>query len=1155
MLVSLSRVEAGALVRSAAGMNQAAIQAAIDQFRADLGGNNNGVGGSFLGGRREINWDGVPDASAAPANLPADFFNVNSPRGAVFVKVGAGASFQVSMDDNSPADPDPDQIEFNNINLNYSASFQTFSPKRLFTPRGNNVMDVTFRSPGTDFTATVRGFGVVFTDVDTLGLTRVEFFNESGASLGNFAVPSFNNGLSFLGVSFTAGERAVRVRITCGNSVVGPASPGPNEDVVVMDDFIYAEPRPTEPFLSRWDGGGANNLWSTQENWVTNLAPIGGVRLEFPGNAAQLANFNDFGAGTQYFHLLLGGSSYNLTGNSLTLNTGITATNNSGANVLDLPIRLGADQTFKLVGAGAGLYFMKVIDLDGHFLTIDGGGITYLEGGVVDDADNQPGVTGGLIKSGPGTLFINKNTTYSDGTVLNAGTLGSASNATVKISQLFTFGGTIVPGGGFGTGILSTDDLMLHPNTLLSMNLSGPNSGSGYDQLDVNGTVDLNGSKLVVIVGFVPSGQQFVIVNNDGSDPVSGIFDNITEATLLVTNGEPFKITYKGGTNNNDVVLRHIFPSVTVSDTADVEGNFVNFEIKLSEPTSKEVTVRVNTAGGTATANVDYNNIDSFFDVVFPAFTTTQTVSVPSFQDPDSEGDEMFTLNVLQVTNGSVADGSAVGNIIDDDTPRPTVSVSNTTAVEGSNAIFTFTLSFATPYPVTVRVNTTSGTATGDVDYNQINSSADVTFDPNETTASLAVGTFQDTTPEVAETFNVNILSTINAAIADGTGTATITNDDKATPTLSTTASPAIFLGGKITDTATLAAGLNPTGTVTFNLFGPNNATCGGAPVFTSTKPVNGNGNYPSASFTPTSTGVYRWVASYSGDANNKAIAGTCNAPNEAVTVKPGLVGNVATRLPVGTADNVLIEGFTVQGPANSIKKIIVRAIGPSLTPFGIPDALANPTLEIKNANNVTVATNNNWKTTQIGGLITSNQFAEINGSGLAPSNDLESAIIANLAPGSYTAVVAGVGNTTGTGVVDAYDLSPASTARLVNFATRGLIQPGDKLMIAGFIIQNGAVKAVVRAIGPSLTAFGIANALPDTTLQLRNQNGVIVRENDNWQSDPAQKQELESVGLQPSHNLEAALVATIPPGQYTAQVWGKGQASGIGVVQVYFLQ
>lgn len=269
----------------------------------------------------------------------------------------------------------------------------------------------------------------------------------------------------------------------------------------------------------------------------------------------------------------------------------------------------------------------------------------------------------------------------------------------------------------------------------------------------------------------------------------------------------------------------------------------------------------------------------------------------------------------------------------------------------------------------------------------------------------------------------------------------------------------------------------------------------------------------------------------------------------------PGLVANVSTRLPVGTDDNVLIEGFIVQGPAGSTKKIMVRAIGPSLAPFGISDALANPTLDIFDASNVKVATNNNWKVTEQGGLITGDQFAEINGSGLAPSNDLESAIIANLAPGSYTAVVRGLGNTTGTGVVDAYDMSAASSAKLANIATRGLIQPGDKLMIAGFIIQNGSVRAVVRAIGPSLSAFGVANALQDTTLQLRDQNGAIVRENDDWQSDPAQKAELEGTGLQPSDTREAAVVTSIPPGQYTAQVRGKPETTGIGVVQVYFLQ
>lgn len=266
----------------------------------------------------------------------------------------------------------------------------------------------------------------------------------------------------------------------------------------------------------------------------------------------------------------------------------------------------------------------------------------------------------------------------------------------------------------------------------------------------------------------------------------------------------------------------------------------------------------------------------------------------------------------------------------------------------------------------------------------------------------------------------------------------------------------------------------------------------------------------------------------------------------------PGLVANVSTRLPVGTGDNVLIEGFIVQGPAGSTKKIIVRAIGPSLAGFGITDALANPTLGIFNASNTQIASNDNWRTTQVGGIITGDQFAEINGSGLAPTNDAESAIIAELTPASYTAVVRGSGNSVGTAVVDAFDLSAGSPAKLANVATRGLVQPGDKLLIGGFIVQNGSVRVVVRATGPSLAAFGITNALPDTTLQLRDQNGAIVRENDDWMTD--QKAELEATGLQPGNNLEAALVQTIQPGSYTAQVRGKPETTGTGVVEIYFL-
>ncbi|HEV2806663.1 MAG TPA: right-handed parallel beta-helix repeat-containing protein [Chthoniobacterales bacterium] len=307
----------------------------------------------------------------------------------------------------------------------------------------------------------------------------------------------------------------------------------------------------------------------------------------------------------------------------------------------------------------------------------------------------------------------------------------------------------------------------------------------------------------------------------------------------------------------------------------------------------------------------------------------------------------------------------------------------------------------------------------------------------------------------------------------------------------------------------------------------------------------------PTATATPTATSTPTATATATPTATPTASA----TPTATPTAAPGVVGNVSTRLPVGQGDDALFEGFIVLGPEGSAKKILVRAIGPSLVPFGVSDALPDPTLEIHDQSGATIATNNDWEHTQIGGLITGDQSGEISASHLAPGNQLESAIIANLAPGSYTAVVRGLGTATGTGVVDAYDLSGATPARLANISTRGLIQPDDKLMIAGFIVQNAPVRAVIRAIGPSLLGFGINNALPDTTLQLRDKDGAIVLENDNWQDDPAQKQELENTGLQPTHNLEAALVTTIQPGQYTAHVRGKGSASGIGVVQVYFLQ
>jgi hypothetical protein len=179
-----------------------------------------------------------------------------------------------------------------------------------------------------------------------------------------------------------------------------------------------------------------------------------------------------------------------------------------------------------------------------------------------------------------------------------------------------------------------------------------------------------------------------------------------------------------------------------------------------------------------------------------------------------------------------------------------------------------------------------------------------------------------------------------------------------------------------------------------------------------------------------------------------------------------------------------MIGGFIVQGTGP--KRVIIRAIGPELTQHGVANVLANPRLELHNGSGALIGSNDNWRTTIIGGVITRNQVTDIQNSGHAPTADSESAIIANLQPGNHTAIVRGVSNTTGVALVEVYDLDPGSTAVLGNISTRGLVQTGDNVMIGGFVVQGtGAKRVILRAIGPELTQHGVPNILANPTLEL----------------------------------------------------------------------
>ena len=236
----------GQLVRSGAGPGAA--QTAFDLFRVDLGGGTvSGANGSFGGLRREINWDGVPAVFSAPNNLPGNFFNSNSPRGAVLSTPGTG--FQLSGATTDVGVGQPAAANFGNINPTYSGVFSPFSAQRLFTPVGSNITDVTFFVAGTSTAGLTRGFGSIFSDVDFVNISSIEFFDVNSASLGNFFVPNFAGqpSLSFLGVSF-ATPVVSRVRITAGNAALSAnTNDGGQTDLVVMDDFVFGEVVTPEP--------------------------------------------------------------------------------------------------------------------------------------------------------------------------------------------------------------------------------------------------------------------------------------------------------------------------------------------------------------------------------------------------------------------------------------------------------------------------------------------------------------------------------------------------------------------------------------------------------------------------------------------------------------------------------------------------------------------------------------------------------------------------------------------------------------------------------------------------------------------------------------------------------------------------------------------
>ena len=252
---------------------------------------------------------------------------------------------------------------------------------------------------------------------------------------------------------------------------------------------------------------------------------------------------------------------------------------------------------------------------------------------------------------------------------------------------------------------------------------------------------------------------------------------------------------------------------------------------------------------------------------------------------------------------------------------------------------------------------------------------------------------------------------------------------------------------------------------------------------------------------------------------------------------------NISTRLRVQTGDNASIGGFIVTG--NQSKKVVVRGMGPSLASAGLNDVLADPILQLRGSSSSVSITNDNWRDTQ---------EAEIIGTPFQPPNDLESVILATLAPGAYTAVLTGNNGGTGVGLIEVYDNNTGQSSELGNISTRGFVETGDNVMIGGFIIgaNSASSRIAIRGLGPSLSQFGLSNLLADPTLELHDSDGMLLIANDNWKDDAVSAAQLTAQGLALPDSHEAGIFTTLPPGTYTAILAGKNSGTGVALVEIY---
>ncbi len=589
--------------------------------------------------------------------------------------------------------------------------------------------------------------------------------------------------------------------------------------------------------------------------------------------------------------------------------------------------------------------------------------------------------------------------------------------------------------------------------------------------------------------------------------------------------------------------IRKITPAGDVSTLAGLTGNTgsgdgIGSAARFHNPTG----VAVDNAGNVYVA--DYLNSAIRVGVNAPPVITT--VGQPFVYQLDITGTTSFVVSNLPP---GLSFNSQLAAIVGVPTAAGTFQV-GLSSMNSSGATNNSTLTITVqPAPGSGPIITSSTSATGRVDrlfsfqVETINASSAARLSASGLPPGLSA---DPVTGVISGTVTAEGSSAVTLTVTDGGFTATaslqlIFTADPASPVILSSNTASLAPGQSFTYTINVAAACDPSDVTTFTLIGtlpaglffdPNTGTISG----TFTGLSLHSGNRPDVS-----GGIVTNVQLFATNSH-----GTSTLPLIFFLAPTGAV-NISTRIAVGSGDNVLIGGFIITG--NAPKKVVIRAIGPSLKVNGvpIPGAMQDPVLELHDPTGL-LGTNDNWR---------DSQENEIIGTGIPPTDDHESAILAYLSPGNYTAVVLGKDGSTGIAVVEVYDLGTvsldqSSNAKLAQISTRGTVLTGDNVMIGGFIVQTSATKVIVRAIGPSLNGI-VPGTLQDTVLELHDGSGTTIMSNDDWRSD--QEQQIIDTTVPPKDDHESAIVATLNPGAYTAIVRGKNNTTGVALVEVYTLQ